>query len=44
MSVVVMFGAGAVIGLVALSAVLVVTLLLDGADADVPPSQDRSVL
>ncbi|MFI6578302.1 hypothetical protein ACIBFB_21140 [Nocardiopsis sp. NPDC050513] len=44
MSVVMMFGAGAIVGLVALSAVLVVTLLLDGAGADVPPSRDRSVL
>ncbi|WP_255423127.1 hypothetical protein [Nocardiopsis sp. FIRDI 009] len=44
MSVVLLFGTGAIIGLVFLSAVLVLTLLSDGSGAETPPSRDRSVL
>lgn len=44
MSVMVLFGAGALIGLVALTAVILVTLLTERPRAREPEHRDRSVL
>ncbi|WP_017581114.1 hypothetical protein [Nocardiopsis valliformis] len=44
MSVVMLFGAGALIGLVALTVVILVTLLTEKPQADAPSTEDRSVL
>ncbi len=44
MSVVMMFGAGALVGLVALTAVVLVTLLTEKPETGARPSEDRSVL
>ncbi|MEE2037294.1 hypothetical protein Q8791_08680 [Nocardiopsis sp. CT-R113] len=44
MSVVVLFGAGALIGLVALTAVIIITLLTEKPGPDHPVGRDRSVL
>ncbi|GAA1439775.1 hypothetical protein [Nocardiopsis tropica] len=44
MSVFVLFGAGALIGLVALTAVVIVTLLTEKPEAERPAARDRSVL
>lgn len=44
MSVAVLFGAGALIGLVALTVVILVTLLTEKVEPDNTPDKDRSVL
>lgn len=44
MSVAVLFGAGALIGLVALTVVILVTLLTEKVEPDNTPAKDRSVL
>ena len=44
MSVVMLFGAGALIGLVALTAVVLVTLLTEETEAGARSTEDRSVL
>ncbi|GAA1071843.1 MULTISPECIES: hypothetical protein [Nocardiopsis] len=44
MSVVMLFGAGALIGLVALTAVILVTLLTEKPQTDASSTEDRSVL
>ncbi|MEU0242520.1 hypothetical protein ABZ234_32995 [Nocardiopsis sp. NPDC006198] len=44
MSVFVLFGAGALIGLVTLTAVVIVTLLTEKPEAEQPAARERSVL
>jgi hypothetical protein len=44
MSVVMLLGAGALVGLVALTAVILATLLTDKPEAGAPSTDDRSVL